>query len=472
MIVKEFGTEHEKMVAMFQCAAEPGWVFIPSAEALARDYHVILFIADGHDELGTTFVSVEKYADDATAWLKEKGIGHLDCLYGVSMGGSTVIRFLATRSITADKAIIDAGITPYPYPKLVCRLISLKDWTMIMLGTKSYTFMKLAMPPERWTPVSDDPEEHYRKIFEFEKHYFSSKTIYNVFWSANNYSMPDPVPRVDTEIEYWYGEEEKKNRKENLAYTIRAFPQTVPKEFKGLAHAELVLMFPERFREEVRRFVETDNRGTVMNTKKGQNMNTAKELMQKKLVFKAEMDRILPKEQSDALWRQATEKLDGMLNEHKSLVKGVRIHTNKIFSAAATYLTLKDVIGQEKGYRVIEDVAISNCAKIAEKLKKVIKIPGMRDLFFKAWDPMVKKLFGPGNGFQNVFYPDKKGEYRMDVISCPYCRYFTEAGCPELTKIFCENDDRIYGNLPGLKFERTGTLGKGAERCDFCLRKM
>ena len=29
----------------------------------------------------------------------------------------------------------------------------------------------------------------------------------------------------------------------------------------------------------------------------------------------------------------------------------------------------------------------------------------------------------------------------------------------------------IYGRLPGLKFERTGTLGKGAGRCDFCIRK-
>ena len=83
-----------------------------------------------------------------------------------------------------------------------------------------------------------------------------------------------------------------------------------------------------------------------------------------------------------------------------------------------------------------------------------------------------KKLFGAGNGFQNVFYPKKKGEYRMDITSCPYCRTFTELGCPELTKIFCENDERIYGRLPGLKFERTGTLGKGAERCDFCLRKV
>jgi len=49
MKVYEYGSEHEKTVAMFQCAAEPGWVFIPSAEALAKDYHVFLFIADGHD---------------------------------------------------------------------------------------------------------------------------------------------------------------------------------------------------------------------------------------------------------------------------------------------------------------------------------------------------------------------------------------------------------------------------------------
>ena len=51
MKVYEYGSEHEKTVAMFQCAAEPGWVFIPSAEALAKDYHVFLFVADGHDEL-------------------------------------------------------------------------------------------------------------------------------------------------------------------------------------------------------------------------------------------------------------------------------------------------------------------------------------------------------------------------------------------------------------------------------------
>ena len=28
--------------------------------------------------------------------------------------------------------------------------------------------MKAAMPPERWTPKGEDPQEHYRRIFAFE----------------------------------------------------------------------------------------------------------------------------------------------------------------------------------------------------------------------------------------------------------------------------------------------------------------
>ena len=255
MKVYEFGEGNKKTFAMFQCAAEPWWVFRASAEAMARDYHVVLFIADGHDELGTEFVSIEKNVRDAADYLRAAGVTSIDAMYGVSMGGASVIRFLATEDIPVGKAIIDAGITPYPYPRLICRLISLWDWVTIMLGTRSMTFMKLAAPPERWTPEGEDPEEHYRKIFEFEKYHFSAWTIYNVFWSTNNYSMPEPVPKVDTEIEYWYGEEEKRARKNDLAYTCSVYPQTVAREFMGLAHAELVLMFPERFYREVTRFL-------------------------------------------------------------------------------------------------------------------------------------------------------------------------------------------------------------------------
>lgn len=254
MKVYEFGEKNPRIFVMFQCAAEPWWVFKASAEAIARDFHVYLFIADGHDEQGTEFVSIEKNVKDAADFLRVRKITGIDVMYGVSMGGASTIRFLATEDIPVKKAVIDAGITPYPYPKWICRLIAVRDWVEIMLATKFYTVMKLAVPPERWTPKGEDPEAHYRKIFDFEKHHFSPKTIWNVFWSTNNYSMPDPVPKVDTEIEYWYGEEEKKARRNDIKYVRKTYPQTDVHEFKGLAHAELVLMFPERLYNEIMRF--------------------------------------------------------------------------------------------------------------------------------------------------------------------------------------------------------------------------
>ena len=202
-------------------------------------------------------------------------------------------------------------------------------------------------------------------------------------------------------------------------------------------------------------------------------MNDAEKIMRKKAIIKAELDKALPKAQSDALWREATVKLDGLQARYSSLPKGVHMHTDsRILPSAAIYLTVKEAVGPEKAYRIIEDAAVRGCAEIEKKLQKLMKLPGMPGLFLKAWDPLTKKLFAAGNGFQNVFYPKKKGEYRMDVISCPYCRSFAELGCPELTKIFCENDERIYGRLPGLSFERTGTLGKGAKRCDFYLKRV
>lgn len=201
-------------------------------------------------------------------------------------------------------------------------------------------------------------------------------------------------------------------------------------------------------------------------------MATAEQIMDKKAFIRAEMDKLLSKTQSDELWEASTRRLEAILKQYASLPKGVRRHTDsRIFPSAAIYLTAKPVVGRESAYAIIENAAVHNCAGIAAKLTKLMRVPGMRSLFVRIWDPLTKKIFGSNSGFQNTFYPREKGAYRMDVTACPYFRYFTELGCPELTKIFCENDDRCYGNLPGLEFRRTGTLGKGADRCDFYIRK-
>lgn len=261
MIVYEYGKENKKTMLMFQCAAEPSWTMFPVAEAMGRDYHVFFAAADGNNpEEDSTFISIEKYAEDAVRYIKERGVSVLDAVYGISMGGSAVMRMLAVQAMPVKKAIVDAGITPYPYPYLIRKLILLKDFLMVRLGTKHIGLAKMVMPMKRWTPEGVDPEEHYKKIFDFlASKRFSNKTIRNIFWSANNWVCPEPVPIIETEIEYWYGEEERKARKGDIAWTLKHFPQTKLVKMNGFDHAELVLVHPKEFYEEATRFLKNEN---------------------------------------------------------------------------------------------------------------------------------------------------------------------------------------------------------------------
>ncbi len=106
MVIREYGTENSRHLVFFQGSCEPWQKFLPAAEGLAGAFHVMLVIPDGHDpEDHNDFISVEKTADDTARWLKERGIGHLDALYGLSFGGGMAVRFLAAQEIPVDKAV-------------------------------------------------------------------------------------------------------------------------------------------------------------------------------------------------------------------------------------------------------------------------------------------------------------------------------------------------------------------------------
>lgn len=202
-------------------------------------------------------------------------------------------------------------------------------------------------------------------------------------------------------------------------------------------------------------------------------MSEAEAILKKKKTLKAELDALLPGTESDALWKEAEARLEEILRQYSSLPKGVKTHTHqRIFPAAAVYLTAREALGSEQAYRIIEQSCIQQSLNAANSLHALLRIPGMKRFFVRMWSPVSRRIFGEQNGFQNVFYPRKHDEFRMDIIACPYFRYFNELGCGGLTKIFCANDDRMYGNLPGLRFERSSTLGRGGERCDFHIRTL
>ena len=159
-------------------------------------------------------------------------------------------------------------------------------------------------------------------------------------------------------------------------------------------------------------------------------MKTAAQLMKKKAFIKSEMDLLLPKKESDAMWHASTKKLQTILERYSELPEGVQSHADSIFPAAAVYLTVKKKYGDETAYKIIENAAVSLCAKFAPTLEKIMKLPGMRGFFVSMWDSITKKKFGPSCGFKNRFYPKKKGEYRMDILACPLFSLFYGVGLP------------------------------------------
>ena len=63
------------------------------------------------------------------------------------------------------------------------------------------------------------------------------------------------------------------------------------------------------------------------------------------------------------------------------------------------------------------------------------------------------------------------GIWRVDMMKCPYHDTCAEYGCPELCRCFCDSDDISYTGLhPKLIWERSMTLGRGDDRCDFCMK--
>ena len=250
----EYGTGHEKTLLFLPCTAEPEWAFTDSVGLLSQDYHVMQIVYDGHGETGEDFISVETTVDEVTDWLQAHGITRLNAAYGCSLGGACLTRFLAFGKIPVERAVIDAGITPYRMPLILRRLACLRDDLGFRLIAKSRKVLETVYPPERWTMPGRDPVKEYDALAAYLKTY-SKRTVRNIFWSANNYTLPTKPAEMGCQITYWYGEEEKQARHSNICFIKQYFPRAQLHEIPKMDHAELVMMYPQEFYRRIMAFL-------------------------------------------------------------------------------------------------------------------------------------------------------------------------------------------------------------------------
>ena len=169
--------------------------------------------------------------------------------------GGMVVRFLTSQNIPVDRAIIDAGTAPYQYPKWICLLIGVRDFLMLKIARSSVKLMEAAFPTDRFARDPKNAAQEYEQIRQYLKGY-SNKTIWNIFWSANNYEVPETAPQLATRIQFWVGTDEWGSRYRDLKWTKQYLPQLEIVKIPQMMHGEFVMMHPEEFAQKAMEFLQ------------------------------------------------------------------------------------------------------------------------------------------------------------------------------------------------------------------------
>ncbi len=181
-----------------------------------------------------------------------------------------------------------------------------------------------------------------------------------------------------------------------------------------------------------------------------------------------ELRKKLGEEQTDALVNDAVKLCNELCEKYNGLSPKEKIHTERmIFPRSAIYQQMIRYIPCEEAIALIEDAVRIGVEPDRKRLHIATKIPFIRPLFFKIFRGMIGTMFNGDAGFRFEEIEADSKHYRVDVLQCPYVKYCELLGCKELSGTFCFSDDRVYGDMCGIAFERQGTIGRGSDICDF-----
>ena len=251
MTLHVFGQERAPVLLMLHPLAVRWDIYDRVTPILEERYRLVIPAIPGFDEKdpGRDFPGIEAVCDELSGALEAHGYTQVKCVYGCSMGGALTTRLVACGQVKPECAVLDGAIMPYTYPKVVTYLIGVKDYLTLEIGRHlSIRALSGMFDPDKYTK---EDLTYARDVMRS----MSRKTIWRGFYSTNNYALPSPALASDR-MAYWWGEEEKKERKSDIAYAARVFPGISFREMPGEGHAEGFTVHPEAFCRRLTDFIE------------------------------------------------------------------------------------------------------------------------------------------------------------------------------------------------------------------------
>ena len=161
--------------------------------------------------------------------------------------------------------------------------------------------------------------------------------------------------------------------------------------------------------------------------------------------------------------------LEHLLSEHRDDAPDLRSESHGyILPSIAIYKVLKAQLGQSGALSLFREIYFVAAYQAAASIGKKAEDAAYRQQFLQM---MVESKEGIRAGFEYRTVEKTASAVEFHVLQCPYVAYCNLYECPELTPVFCECDDMFYGNIhPKIRWERTKTIGRGHELCNFRFR--
>ncbi len=149
--------------------------------------------------------------------------------------------------------------------------------------------------------------------------------------------------------------------------------------------------------------------------------------------------------------------------------RALRFHLERsILPGLAVYQTLLDEgDDRESALTEVESVVTPSLAGLRKLMPLLGRLPNPFGVFRRIV-PRVVRLAFPPEGWEMEPVEDSEDCIAFNVRRCIYLDTLTSYGAPELTPVYCGGDDTVFAALPpSITWERTMTLGRGHDYCDF-----
>ena len=244
----EYGKGNPGVIVLLHGGGLSWWNFREAAELLAKDYHVVLPILDGHAGSDRGFTSIEDNAREIIDFIDAHCGGSVLLIGGVSLGAQILTEMLSQRSGVCRFAVVESALLlPMRWAKgliaptlaMSCGLIK-KPW----FARLQFRFLRIK--PTLY-------EDYYRDTCALTRENMTA------FLEANMlYAPKDTISKTQAAVHILAGSKETGSMIRSVRLLHRLIPGSTLDVKKGLYHGEYALNHPGAYAAQISAMLRAD----------------------------------------------------------------------------------------------------------------------------------------------------------------------------------------------------------------------